>query len=93
MTKKQSEMLTDIRTIEQIARKYSGAEGAYLTFIANEEGGMQISLGGRADIMGITLSEAIAKFIMITPGLGKEFIDNVHYCVKEMIKDQEGPVQ
>lgn len=76
----------DANGIEKIMRDYGGNEAGHFGFIAQEDGRRHFFAGGRADIIGISISEALANFIVITPGLKDDFIDNVCMTAKDMLK-------
>lgn len=84
--KKNAEFQMDARGIDNLMRGYSGEHAAHFGFIAQEDGKRQFFAGGRADIIGVSISEALANFIVITPGLKDDFIDNVCLTAKDMLK-------
>lgn len=88
----------DGKKLEELTQKYSGAGGGHFAMIVNGEGRRQICVGGRCDLVGMGISEGIARLVRITPGLGAEFIDAVAETARMLLSDleeieKEGTVQ
>jgi hypothetical protein len=79
----------DSNVIEKAMMKYSGTEGAHFGFIAYGSGERQFFAGGRADITGMCISEAIATLVKNTPGITDDFIDAVAETARIMLGDME----
>lgn len=76
----------DMKTISSVLPTYSGNEGAHFGFIAFETGQRQFFMGGRSDVIGLCLSEAIAKFVELTPQLNDDGIDMIAETAKEFLR-------
>lgn len=76
----------DAQIIEKAMAPYGGADAAHFGFIAETENRRHFFLGGRTDIVGYHISEAIANIITITEGLDERFIDAICETAKEMLE-------
>lgn len=85
----------DAEVIDKAMRNYTGNEGAHFGFITFETGERQFFAGGRVDLSGICMGEALATMVANTPGLTEDFIDAVADTAKLMLKDmgERGTVQ
>lgn len=86
----EAQLKRDGDRIEEIMRGYTGTTGAHFGFIAMDGANgekRQYFVGGRADLCGICLAEAIATFVHITPGMSEDFIDLVSSVAHDMLKD------
>ena len=86
----------DGKKLDELVKRYSGAVGGHLAVIVNDKGKRQISVGGRADLVGMTVSEALARMVSITPGLDETFLDAVCETAKEILNgmnESAGPLQ
>lgn len=72
-----SRIQQDGMKMEEIMTPYSGKEGAHFGFICKAPNERYFCLGGRADLYGMAISEALARLIMITPGLDENYIGMV----------------
>lgn len=79
----------DADTLSRIMQNYTGTEGAHFGFIAFETGQRQFLFGGRTNLLGFCLGEAMARMVTMTPGLTPEFIDSVAATAKEILKNAE----
>lgn len=82
-SKEKAEFMIDAQTIDGVMRKYSDESGGHFGFICY--GDMrQMFLGGRVDIVGVRIAEAMAMIVDKTQGLTSEFIDAVCITAKEI---------
>lgn len=77
----------DADAIDKVMKHYSGNDGAHFGFVTYETGERQFFAGGRVDLSGYCISEALATMVANTPGLDEDFIDAVSEMAKEMLKD------
>ena len=78
-----ADFMVDSQTIDGVMRKYSGEKAGHFGFIC-KDGERQFFLGGRCDLVGVHLSEALAMLVNETPGLPSDFIDAVCKTAKEI---------
>ena len=81
----------DAQIIEKAMAPYGGADAAHFGFIAEAPNRRQFFLGGRTDMVGIHIAEAIATIIRITEGLDEGFIDAICETAKEMLAGGDIP--
>lgn len=86
MTKRE-QVKKDAKIIDGAMMNYTGDGGAHFGFIVYESGERHFFSGGRVDLMGICLGEAIATMVNNTPGLGKDFIYMVSDVAHRMLDD------
>ena len=94
MTRKE-QVRRDADVIEKAMMTYHGIDGAHFGFIAYASGERQFFAGGRVDISGLCISEAIATMVKNTPELDSSFIDAVADTARIMLGEgtYEGVVQ
>ena len=86
----------DSDAINKAMKNYSGMDGAHFGFIAYETGERHFFCGGRVDVTGICLGEALARLVDNTPGIEDDYIDLVMNTAKDMLEDfrkERGMVQ
>lgn len=94
MTKKE-QVERDADIIDKAMINYTGFDGAHFGFITLATGERHFFAGGRSDLSGFCLSEALANLVNMTQGLNEEFIDLVCETAKSMLNDMksEGEIQ
>ena len=90
---KRKQVREDADRIDKVMRNYTGSSAAHFGFIVCDTGERQFFAGGRADLTGMCLGEAIANLVKCTPGVGEEFIDAVadtaHAVYENMITEKK----
>ena len=81
----------DAQIIEKAMAPYGGTDAAHFGFIAEAPNRRQFFLGGRTDMVGIHIAEAIATIIRITEGLDKGFIDAIADTAKDLLAGGDIP--
>ena len=90
----QEQVQHDSKKLEDIMNNYSGADGAHAGFIITAEDKRFICIGGWADLIGVCMSEMVARQASFLPGeAATGFIDTVCMVAKEMLKSFAGGVK
>ena len=77
----------DAATIDEIMKRYTGTDGAHFGFVAQADGKRQFFIGGRVDIGGLCVAEALANVVEMTPGLDETYIDMICETAHEFLKE------
>lgn len=86
---KKQQVMNDAKTIEKTMQKYSGTSGCHFGFIACETGERQFIFGGRVDMLGGCLAQAISMMIEMTPGINeKQYLNAIAGTTLEMLKER-----
>ena len=75
----------DTQIIEKAMAPYGGADAAHFGFIAEAPNRRQFFLGGRTDMVGAYIAEAIVTMIRITDGLDDTFIDAIRDTARMLL--------
>ena len=84
----------DAEVIDSAMRNYGGDDSCHFGFIGYETGERHFFAGGRCDLIGVYISEALVT-IVINADTGYDFIDAVAMAAKEMLEEAKkgGKVQ
>lgn len=88
-TNRRERVLKDAKVIDNAMKHYTGNEGAHFGFITFETGERQFFAGGRVDLSGMCMCEALATMVVNTPGLEVDFIDAVADTAKIMLEEMK----
>lgn len=83
----QQKVEKDGSKLENIMKGYSGAGGGHFGLIVTANGKRHYCTGGRVDLVGICMSEALANMVRVTPQLDETYIDMIAESAKELLKE------
>lgn len=85
--KTRTEFRQDADALKKILTQYSGEDSCHFCVIAQDNGRHMTTLGGRMDLTGYCVSEAIANLVNNTPDCPEDIIDMIATTAHRMLAD------